>query len=329
MPRHELELPALLSDSPLGFLAALGILHLTEPVLEEPARLSWRGPAAPAVLHTSQPLTHAALAAILRDQLPDKPAEEPLALAPGILSLPRSGPFSDALRMPIDLALDRLRAHAAAEREHRAPAARWFTALVNQLSIGPKDNKTAKPRTAPGQPADLYTTSTPLFGRGGQMTLANNWAKAAHECRRGETRLLDALTAWRRVDGYAGANLDHHSTGDAHMVSTGKATQQGVPGATWLALHGFATFRLTGDSTHSQTTSWDRVTTNGALTWPTWSPPLTTTGITALLEHPLVRTPSPDLTKLTNLGVTAIYTAPRTRLPQADGPLQPGRRIHP
>ncbi len=104
------------------------------------------------------------------------------------------------------------------------------------------------------------------------MTLANNWIKAAEECRKDPTHLLAALTAWRRVDGYAGANLDHHSTGDAHMVSQGKPTQQGVPGATWLALHGFATFRLTGDSTYAQTTSWDRTTANGALTWPIWHP---------------------------------------------------------
>ncbi|MEU4347003.1 hypothetical protein [Streptomyces sp. NPDC023838] len=328
MPHHELELPALVSNSPLGFLAALGILQLTDPILGQPARLSWRGPDAPAVFHTHQPLTHQTLADLLSAQLPDDPAKEPLPLAPRILSLPRTGP-SDALRMPIDTALHHLRSLAQAEREHRTPTAHWFTALVNQLSIAATEKNPGNTRPTHGKQPALYTSSTPLFGRGGQMTLANNWIKAAEECRKDPTHLLAALTAWRRVDGYAGANLDHHSTGDAHMVSQGKPTQQGVPGATWLALHGFATFRLTGDTTYAQTTSWDRTAPNGALTWPIWQSPLTTTSITTLLEHPLVRTPNPDPAKLRNLAVTAIYSAPRTRLPQADGPLQLGRRTYP
>ncbi|WP_067134189.1 type I-G CRISPR-associated protein, Cas3-extension family [Streptomyces yokosukanensis] len=328
MTHHALELPALASNSPLGFLAALGIIQLTTPILDQPARLSWRGPDAPAVLHTHQPLTHQNLADLLHTQLPDDPAKEPLPLVPGILSLPRTGP-SDALRMPIDTALHHLRSHAQAEREHNTPTAHWFAALVNQLSITPTEKNPGKARHPHGKQPALYTSSTPLFGRGGQMTLANNWIKAAEECRKDPTHLHAALTAWRRVDGYAGANLDHHSTGDAHMVSQGKPTQQGVPGATWLALHGFATFRLTGDSAYAQTTSWDRTTPNGALTWPIWQPPLTTTSITTLLEHPLVRTPSADPAKLHNLGVTAIYTAPRTRLPQADGPLQLSYRAYP
>jgi hypothetical protein len=231
--------------------------------------------------------------------------------------------------MPIDLALDRLRAHAAAEREHHTPTARWFAALVNQLSLAPKKDKTDKARTGSPHTADLYTAITPLFSPSGRMTLANTWTKAVQECRADETHLHAALTAWRRVDGYAGGNLDHHSTGDAHMVSTGEATQQGVPGATWLALHGFASFRLTGDSTRGQTTSWDRTTSRGALTWPVWRQPLSLIAIIALLEHPLVRTPNHDPTKLTNLGVVAVYTAPRTRLSQSDGPLQLGHRIYP
>ncbi|PZT68362.1 hypothetical protein DN402_09355 [Streptomyces sp. SW4] len=120
MTHHELELPALVSNSPLGFLASLGILQLIAPALGQPARLSWRGPDAPAVLHTHPPLTHQALADLLSSHLPDDPAREPLPLVPGILSLPRSGP-NDSLRMPIDTALHHLRTHAQAEREHNTP----------------------------------------------------------------------------------------------------------------------------------------------------------------------------------------------------------------
>lgn len=172
------------------------------------------------------------------------------------------------------------------------------------------------------------------------MTIANNWTKALKGC--GWTKaaskkhttpppvhaaLHGALTRWERVDDYAGANLDHFSTGDAHMVSNGEASQRGIPGATWLALNGFVAFRLTGTTRHSQTTSWDRTTPNGSLTWPVWSIPLTATAITTLLEHPLVRTPNP--TQLHNLGVTTIYSAHRTRAAQGFGPLQPGYSTHP
>lgn len=325
---HQLELPALLSDSPLGFLAALGILELTEPQLAQPPRLSWQGPAAPAVLHTHEPLHHAQLAELLQAQLPEHPAKEPLDIAPGILSLPKEkNAPNDALRMPIRLALQRLGEHTRAERENGSSGARWFTALVNQLRIAPKDpTNRAGQREAPND--TWFTTTTPLFAPGGQMTLANNWTKAAEHCQKHPQQLLTALTGWQRIEGYTGANLDHFSTGDAHMASHGKPSQQGVPGATWLALHGFATLRLTGNTRHGATTSWN-TTTGPAFTWPIWHPPLTRTAITTLLEHPTVRTPTPNPTKLQALGVIALYTAPRTHLTNSYGPLKPGQRTYP
>ncbi|MFE3182798.1 hypothetical protein ACFXKR_18280 [Streptomyces violascens] len=325
---HQLELPALRSDSPLGFLAALGILELTTPLQDPPPRLSWHGPAAPAILHTQQPLTHTQLAELLRTQLPKDPLKEPLSIAPGILSLPREkGAPNDVLRMPIHLALARLRAHTAAERDHGSPHARWFAALVNQLRIELKDS-TTKPGRHQSPEASWFATLTPLFAPAGQMTLTNNWTKAAEHCHAHPEQILTALTNWQRVDGYAGANLDHFSTGDAHMVSHGKPTQQGVPGATWLALHAFATIRLTGTTRNAAATSWD-TTTGPALTWPIWHPPLTRTAITTLLEHPAVRNPTPKAPQLDALGVTALYTAPRTRLANSYGPLKPGQPLYP
>ncbi|GAU71446.1 Syd protein [Streptomyces sp. NBRC 110611] len=184
--------------------------------------------------------------------------------------------------MPIALALQRLRCHTNTERLGNSPVARWFTALVNQLDLGP-----ATSGAKPGPLETLYTKTTPLFSPSGQMTLANNWTKAAEHCRQEPTHLLAALTAWRCVDKYAGANLDHASTGDAHMSSHGKAAQQGVPGATWLALHAFAAFRLTGTARRGDATGWEHTPTGPAFTWPTWHPPLTPTAITTLLEHPL------------------------------------------
>ncbi|MGY3056839.1 hypothetical protein ACVWZD_001084 [Streptomyces sp. TE3672] len=329
MTTHQLELPALYGSSPLGFLAALGTLHLTTHLLDQAPRLSWNGPDAPAVLHTHQPLTHHSLADLLATQLPPKPEEDPLAVAPGILNQrrhPEPDSPNDPLQMPIDEALTRLRAHAQAERDHADNRAHWFTSLINPLSITPgKGDKSGTAKKKAAERGTLYTRTTPYFGRSGQMTLPNNWTKAAQHCLKNPSRLHAALTRWQRVDDYAGANLDHLSTGDAHMVSHGKATQQGVPGATWLALHGFAAFRLVGNTNQPHTTSWD--TTNHAFTWPTWHPPLTTTALITLLEHPTLRAHQPDPAKLQNLGVIALYTAPRTRLPHGDGPLQPGHQV--
>lgn len=329
MPTHQLELPALYGSSPLGFLAALGTLHLTTHLLDQAPRLSWSGPDAPAVLHTHHPLTHETLADLLATQLPTQPDKDPLAVAPGILDQPRHpepGSPNDPLQMPIDEALTRLRDHAEAERDHADNRAHWFTSLINTLSIAPgKGEKDGALKLKGAARGILYTRTTPYFGRSGQMTLPNNWTKAAQHCLKDPAYLHAALTRWQRVDDYAGANLDHLSTGDAHMVSHGKATQQGVPGATWLALHGFAAFRLTGNINRPQATSWD--TTNHAFTWPIWHKPHTTTTLTTLLEHPDIRSQTPNPTRLHNLGVTALYTAPRTRLPYGDGPLEPGRRI--
>ncbi|MGW7029148.1 type I-G CRISPR-associated protein, Cas3-extension family [Streptomyces xanthophaeus] len=96
---------------------------------------------------------------------------------------------------------------------------------------------------------------------------------------------------------------------------------QAQPGS----LHGFTTFRLTGNTNRPHATSWD--TTNHAYTWPIWHKPHTATTLATLLEHPSIRSQTPNPTRLRYLGVTALYGATRTRLKYGDGPLEPGRRI--
>ncbi|MFD8676540.1 hypothetical protein ACFV1A_26100 [Streptomyces seoulensis] len=339
---HQLELPALHSNDPLGFLAALGVLELADTALHQTVCLSWRGLAAPAVLQTEQPLTLDQLVALLVTFLPAEPAKEPLPAAPGILGLSRhTGPGApnDALRMPIEQALQLLRDFATAERLDNDPRARWFAALVNQLCVTHAKNAKDQPQqavTAETSPVRShgpiwYTESTPLFAASGQMTLANNWVKAAEQCRRDVTHVHAALTGWIRVPDYTGANLDHRSTGDAAMSGDGKPSQRGVPGATWLALHAFAAFRLTGDTMNSATTAWETSGDLPALIWPVWTSPLSRSGIRALLEHPIVRTG--DLARaaefLINLGVAGICSATRTKLSNSYGPFEPGQVLWP
>jgi hypothetical protein len=244
--------------------------------------------------------------------------------------------------MPVEQAHRLLRDFATAERLHNDPRARWFAALVNQLCVAPakrsKDERqqeqqdaTADASAVPPQGPVWYTESTPLFAASGQMTLANNWVKAAEHCRRQGAHVSAALTGWIRVPDYTGANLDHRSTGDAVMAGDGKPSQQGVPGATWLALHAFATFRLTGDTVTSATTACDSSRDLPSLIWPVWTTPLSRTAIKALLEHPLVR--ADNLARLdgylTNLGLVGICSATRTKLSNSYGPFGPGQVLWP
>ncbi|MGW7291866.1 type I-G CRISPR-associated protein, Cas3-extension family [Streptomyces xiamenensis] len=327
--QHQLALPALRSDSPLGFLAALGTLEIVTHTLDAAARLSWNGPAQPANLHTTTPLTLPDLANHLHQQLPHFAAKksgkkqkgeqkpvvepEPLLLAPGLFDRERSpGAPNETLRMPPAAAHKELRRHATAERETGAPQARWFAALINQLHTEEKRG-------------GHYTSITPFFSPAGQMTLRQNWLRAVEECHNHPQQLTAALTSWVRVEKYAGASLDYHSSLPAAAQSDGNGVQHGVPGATWLALHAFAHYRLTGNGQRPRTTGWHRTTT---FTWPIWHPPLTTTAITTLLEHPLIHDPR-NPTHLANLGIMAVYTTRRTSLNSAAGPLATAHRTWP
>jgi hypothetical protein len=318
---HQLQLPALLADSPLGFLAAVGTLELTTRTLDSGCRLSWSGPHQPALLHTRSPLTLGDLADHLQQQLPHDPETEPFPLAPGILTRdrdPTPGSPNEPLRMTLPAAHQQLRQYAQAERDTDAPHARWFAALVNQLHTSEKNGR-------------HYTTATPLFAPSGRMTLGQSWTDAAKRCREDPQQLHDALTSWLlRAPGFAGASLDHHSASPAHLQADGIATQNGLPGVTWLALHAFAHYRLTGNGRRRRTTGWTSTTQGLTFTWPVWQPPLTSGAVTTILEHPLIHRATPaHATQLTNLGVTAIYTTRRTRLSNSDGALATAQPLWP
>ncbi|MFE4972886.1 hypothetical protein ACFRAR_12315 [Kitasatospora sp. NPDC056651] len=368
---HQLELPALRSDDPLGFLAALGILELTTATLPTEPYLHWKGPAGAAVLTTDQPLTLDTLTELLTTHLPPKPATtarttgEPADSAetedgegedadaagtggevwdsfphvPGLLTRPREDPTApnEALRMRVDTAHQTLRELAQSERETGDRHARWFTSLTNVMCFEDTKPKTGKNDPGPAEESGSVTVRrtpvTPLIAAAGQMTITGLMQKAVLGCRKDPRQIRSALDGWRRVSDYASANFDHRSLGDAHTNSEGKAYQRGAPGPTWLALHALATFRLTATGRTQAAASWDTTDSRGALRWPAWTPPLTTTDVTVLLEHPAVRATEPDTNRnagmLTNLGVTALYTAPRTGLKQSNGPLAASRHLWP
>ncbi|MFB7124308.1 hypothetical protein [Kitasatospora sp. NPDC056273] len=348
---HQLELPALRSDDPLGFLAALGVLELTTAVLPAKPRLHWKGPAGAAVLSTAHPLTLDTLTELLTSHLPPKPAQrskkkvngeepenpaaavDPLPHAPGLLTIPRDDDptaRNDALRMLLDANHDLLRQLARAEREDGNHLARWLAALTNSMCFQEftPDSKTG----GSGNTVVRRTRTTPLIATSGRMTLAIVMQKAVEGCHQDPLQIRSALTGWRRIPEYAPANLDHRALGDAHTNPEGEAYQRGAPGPTWLALHALGAFRLTAIGRTEAATSWD-IAEGGALRWPAWTPPLTTTAVTVLLEHPAVRAPEPATPRngrmLTDLGVTALYAAPRTGTSKYASPLGAGRPLWP
>ncbi|MEV4613495.1 hypothetical protein AB0K43_12965 [Kitasatospora sp. NPDC049258] len=368
---HQLELPALRSDDPLGFLSALGILELTTATLPTEPLLHWKGPGGAAVLTTDQPLTLDTLTKLLTTHLPPKPVKtargtgEPADTAeaedgksdnadaagvegerwdsfphvPGLLTRPREDATvpNEALRMRVDTAHQTLRELAQSERETSDRHARWFASLANVMCFEDTKPKTGKndPESTeePESTTVRRTRVTPLIAAAGQMTITGLMQKAVLGCQNDLRQIRSALDGWRRIPDYASANFDHRSLGDAHTNSEGKAYQRGAPGPTWLALHALATFRLTATGRTQAATSWDTTNSRGALRWPAWTPPLTTTDVTVLLEHPAVRATEPGTNRnvrmLTNLGVTALYTAPRTGLKQSNGPLAASRHLWP
>jgi len=328
---HTVQIPALHSDDPLGFLAALGLLELLEAAPGSPVKLSWLGQASPAVLHTKEPLDLDELAELLRTYLPPARPNDPLPLAPGILCGAKDpgAVKNEPLRRHIDDTHRLLRELAALERETGSQNARWLAALANQLSY---EMVKSDSNGSSGGAALPVTRLTPLFAVSGQMTLARSWTATVTECHRDTDHLRAALDRWIRIDGYASANLDQRSLGDAHLNPEGTASQRGAPGPTWLALHSLATFRLTTFDGRHAATGWDNPPSKpAALRWPIWTAPLSRRAVSTLMEHPYVRAarPGKHTRDLDNLSVTAIYSAKRTQLTSSQGPLAAAELIWP
>ena len=78
---------------------------------------------------------------------------------------------------------------------------------------------------------------TPYAAPSGKQNLRTFFSKPLHEVRASPGRIHEALTGWRRVEGFTGEYLDHHVL-NAAADSPGwlrTAAESGVPGATWLA----------------------------------------------------------------------------------------------
>ena len=289
------QLPALRGDDSLGFLAAVGIMALAEYGEITKARLSWSVAAVPIAI-LEGPQSREQLADDLRlalDRLRTRKAAIP-GLPADIPLVGGSGP--DPMRMPRE---------ELAERYNDAEAAwlsspsnpwwgRWLIALAAQSAVKESEERKRVDLTPFSAPTGQFKLRNSLFDKSAEGVVKVNGPE-------------DALTGWRRLPNYDGANLDARAKRDATVTTSGEAQNQGAPSPTWLAAMAIRFFPMTEDGDRTAAVGWQRVRlypgyTQRSLIWPVWREPLDAAGVRTLLAHPAIdaeppfpRSPDPPI----------------------------------
>jgi hypothetical protein len=268
-----LPLPALDGRSPLGFLAALGVLRLVSEHTTHPARLAWSRQTGAAILHDAHRDIDALVAdltAIVED-IPEN------GVLPGLSpDFPPPGEAPDKLRLPRPALAD----YAARVTEADGLAGeQWLSSLVTDLSLDDK------------QRADISLFAAPS----GKQSMRTMLEKPLALLRADSNLLREALLAWRRYPGVSGEYLDHRVLFDAVDAAGGKPAERGVPGATWLALMSYPLMRTTATSGNPMTTCWQVFGRRAGkrMVYPLWSAPLDPAAVQAVLSHPVLQSAAP------------------------------------
>jgi hypothetical protein len=294
----KVEMPALDGRSPLGFLAALGLLRALNVADVSPLRLSFSRESAAAELHSP-------LASIdeVADKLYDLVAQDPDA---AIVGLNPKFPFragqkgGDPMRQPREAFRSLLARVGAVDS---CAASDWMPSIFTDLAVDSQER------------ADL----TPFCAPSGKQNLRTFFEKPLSAVRANPLRLGEALASWRRVDGFTGEYLDHRVLNSAADDPHGHAgAERGVPGATWLATMAIPLLRVTGDGEHLHATLWHRAGRRSVMIWPLWNRPLDTAAVQVLIEHPCLA-PSDARPAVHGgawpvLGIFAVYGAERQRI---------------
>ena len=263
-----LPLPALDGRTPLGFLAALGVLRLITDHTSHPATLAWSRTTGTAELHDAQTdidTLVAELTAIV-DSIPDG------GVLPGLdASFPPPGEAPDRLRLTRPLFAEY--ATLVSDRDGEA-AERWLASLVTDLSVDDQ------------QRAD----SSSFVASSGKQSMRTMLEKPLVILRKNPTVLREALLAWRRYPGVTGEYLDHRVLHDTADAADGRSAERGVPGATWLALMSYPMMRTTSLGSDPITTCWQDLgrRSDPRMIYPLWSAPLDLAAVSALLAHPVL-----------------------------------------
>lgn len=293
----KIEIPALDGRSPLGFLAALGLVRTLGMADISPLRLSFSRDSASAELHSPLASVDDAVA-----RLQDLISQDPDA---AVVGLDRRFPFPAGQRGGDPMKQQRedfRKLLAAVQAIDIRAASEWMPSLFTDLAVD-----------AQGR-ADL----TPFCAPSGKQNLRTFFNNSLTDVRDDPRRLREALTGWRRLDGSSGEYIDHRVINSAADDPGGRSVERGVPGATWLATMAIPLLRVTGDGTRADSTLWYRVGRRQVMLWPLWDKPLDSYAIQALIEHPCLAPMGQELavksTEWPALGIFAVYGAERQRI---------------
>jgi hypothetical protein len=301
---HAVDIPALDGRSPLGFLAALGLLNLLTDTTADPAGLSFSQNNGTAVVHSSMSSLDevgqelAAIAAAAADDAAITGVDPRFPL--------RAGAHADPMRRP----RGSYRELAAEIRHIDARAAGyWLPYLLTDLAVDNNGRAGLTPYAAPS----------------GKQNLRTFFLKPLDEVRANPSRIHEALAGWRRVEGFTGEYLDHHVLNSAADDPLGRtAMESGVPGATWLATMALPMLRITGDGENIAATLWYPTERRPVMIWPLWRQRLDLPAVQALIEHPCLipidPTPAVRRTAWPSLGIFGVYGAERQHIPRRKFP---------
>lgn len=271
---NEVRFPALTGDSPLGILAAIGVLRLLNDFTEDAPRLRWDRHNLTAVL-CGRLESVASIVEALKD-IVHGIAEG--SVIPGVgPGFPPPGAAPDGLRvLQPDLARVSSTLLLQMSESERDEAWRWLAGLVTDLAVDDKGRVAISQFTAPS----------------GKQSMSTMLEKPLELVRKEPDHLRQALEGWRRVSGVTGEYLDHRAMWDATEDGSGSASMRGVPGATWLALMSYPLLRTTSSMRgRAMSSGWHSVRAPGRrgydeLRLPVWEQPLAPLSVTALIEHP-------------------------------------------
>jgi len=309
-----LSLPALDGRVPLGFLAALGTVHLLSERSDRAPRLAWSTTDCTALLDSGHGTVDELVDELqhIADCVPEG------GVLPGLpTDLPPPGAAPDPLRLP----RARLRELAVTTYRRDGPSAeRWLASLVTDLSLDERGRAGISLFTAPA----------------GRQSMRTMLEKPLADLRRRPTALREALTGWRRCPDVTGEYLDHRAVFDAADAPDGRPRMRGVPGATWLALMAFPLLRTTAVAGSRVSSGWQngpgrsggrRPREDPRLVYPLWSAPVDGHAIVALLEHPVLlgAGPGPAPSPARALSIFWVGAAERRPLPggKSSGVLTP------
>ena len=321
--------PALRADDPLGFLAAVGLVALSEQLSGTlgPLALGWEGTLAPTAVCESTADSVAELGERLGRALEPLYREHRIlpAVRPGFPIKKVGSKGSDPMRM------QRSEVHVLRNEalERWETGDRWLSRWVSAL-------------VAPAGMHHNAVKLTDFSAAAGQMTLRGDFEQAAHYAK-SVNGPSDALTSWRRVNGYQGANLDCRAVRTAEFGTDGKPRSYGAPSPTWLALMGIRMWPIADNGVDVSTTGWLPLRlyagyTRRSLVWPVWEHLLDAAAIRTMLASSLLNERASDRaelegrlrrrsTSLRGLGVSAVFGSSRRTADQGDGPLGPATRL--